>query len=93
MHDPECIYSTFSSPCVCFVGVNEFFKEYHEQGISERRLEEYAKYDTFNNVYKKRFKKYLRCMRCKGNHSTCDVSVIAIHITYYRVKSVFVRCA
>jgi len=71
-------YQTSLSFRFGFLGVNEFFKEYQEQGIAERRLEEFAKYDTFNNVYKKHFKKFLRCMRCKGNHSTCDVSGLTI---------------
>jgi hypothetical protein len=63
-----------------FAKITEFYREYEAEGLALRRLHSYARYDTFNNVYNERFRKTLRCMRCKGNHSTCDVraSVIAI---------------
>jgi hypothetical protein len=75
-----------------FSSLAEFYREY----ISEEVLTEYehpqqspfASKSTFINVYKSKFKATLRCMRCKGNHSTCFVCVNAAMILSQGKRSI-----
>ena len=75
-----------------FSSLAEFYREY----ISEEILTDYehpqqspfASKSTFINVYKSKFKATLRCMRCKGNHSTCFVCVNAAMILSQGKRSI-----
>ena len=53
-----------------FANISEFHREYvadHSDGDAR------ASENLFRAIYRKDFKSILRCMRCKGNHTSCEV--------------------
>jgi len=53
-----------------FANISEFHREYvadHSDGDAR------ASENLFRTIYRKDFKRILRCMRCKGNHTSCEV--------------------
>ena len=53
-----------------FANISEFHREYvadHSDGDAR------ASENLFRTIYRKDFKSFLRCMRCKGNHTSCEV--------------------
>ena len=53
-----------------FANISEFHREYvadHSDGDAR------ASENLFRTIYRKDFKSILRCMRCKGNHTSCEV--------------------
>jgi hypothetical protein len=75
-----------------FANLSEFYREY----ISEQDLTIYenplnspfGSKSTFMNVYQTHFKPTLRCMRCKGNHTTCFVCMNAAIILSQGKRSI-----
>jgi hypothetical protein len=75
-----------------FANLTEFYREYMSEEDSTAyenpQHSPFASESTFMSVYKHQFKDKLRCMRCKGNHTTCFVCMNAAIILSQGKRSI-----